>query len=109
MKNAFRALIRGQGIETPKDLWTDQGWAWLPSVPLANELDALRRDMLTECLYFLTRMLHQVEATLNRIASRNAGVHLLESIPVVGPRTAEAVMAWVSDAGRFIPVFESPA
>jgi transposase len=100
-KNAIRALLRGQGIETPKGLWTDKGLAWLRSVPAANELDALRRDMLTERLCFLTRMLHQVETTLNRIASRHAGVHLLRSIPGVGPRTAEAVMAWVSDAGRF--------
>lgn len=100
-KNAIRALLRGQGVESRRGLWTQQGLQWLRGVALTNELDALRRDMLIERLCFLTIMLQRVETALNRIAARNAGVHLLRSIPGVGIRTAEAVMAWVSDAGRF--------
>jgi transposase len=100
-KNAIRALLRGQGIEARRGLWTRQGLAWLRAEVLANELDAVRRDMLTERLCFLTGMLQQVETTLNRIALRNPGVHLLRTIPGVGMRTAEAVMAWVCDASRF--------
>jgi len=100
-KNAIRALLRGQGIETPKRLWSQQGLAWLRSVSFANELDSVRRDMPYERLCFLTKMLERVETTLNRTASRHPGVQLLRTIPGVGPRTAEAVMAWVDDPSRF--------
>ena len=100
-KNAIRALLRGQGIETPKRLWSQQGLAWLRSVSFANELDSVRRDMFYERLCFLTKMLERVETTLNRTASRNPGVQLLRTIPGVGPRTAEAVMAWVDNPDRF--------
>jgi transposase len=100
-KNAIRALLSGQGIEARRGLWTQQGLTWLRAMSLANELDGLRRDMLTERLCFLTGMLQQVEKALNRIALRSPGVHLLRTIPGVGIRTAEAVMAWVGDASRF--------
>jgi len=100
-KNSIRALLRGQGVETPKRLWSQQGLAWLRSVSLANELDTVRRDMLYERLCFLTKMLKRVETTLDRISSRHPGIHLLRTIPGVGPRTAEAVIAWVDDPSRF--------
>jgi transposase len=100
-KNAIRALLRGLGVETPKRLWTQQGLAWLRSVRLDNELDVVRRDMLVERLSFLTAMVHRVEKTLNRMGSRHPGVQLLRTIPGVGARTAEAVMAWVDEPSRF--------
>ena len=74
---------------------------WLRSVSFANELDTVRRDMLYERLCFLTKMVERVEATLNRTAAHNPGVQLLRTIPGVGPRTAEAVMAWVDNPDRF--------
>jgi transposase len=74
---------------------------WLRSVSFANELDTVRRDMLYERLCFLTKMIERVETTLARVASRHPGVQLLRTIPGVGPRTAEAVMAWVDDPSRF--------
>lgn len=100
-KNAIRALLRGLGVETPKRLWTQQGLAWLRSVRLDNELDVVRRDMLVERLSFLTAMVHRVEKTLSRMGSRHPGVQLLRTIPGVGARTAEAVVAWVDEPSRF--------
>jgi len=49
--------------------------------------------MLYERLCFLTKMLERIETTLDRIGSRHPGVQLLRTIPEVGPRTSEAVMA----------------
>ena len=100
-KNSIRALLRGQGILAPRGLWYGPGMKWLRSVSFANELDTVRRDMLYERLCFLTKMLERVETTLNRTASNHPGVQLLRTIPGVGPRTAEAVMAWVDDPSRF--------
>ena len=96
-KNSIRALLRDQGIQAPRGLWYGPGMKWLRSVSFANELDTVRRDMLYERLCFLTKMLERVEATLDRISSRNPGAQLLRTIPGVGPRTSEAVMAWVDD------------
>jgi transposase len=100
-KNSIRALLRGQGIQSPRGLWYGPGMNWLRTVSFANELDTVRRDMLYERLCFLTKMLERVETALNRTASHNPGVQLLRTIPGVGPRTAEAVMAWVDDPNRF--------
>ena len=100
-KNSIRALLRGLGIQAPRGLWYGPGMKWLCSVSFANELDTVRRDMLYERLCFLTKMLERVEATLDRISSRHPGAQLLRTIPGVGPRTSEAVMAWVDDPGRF--------
>ena len=45
-------------------------------------------------------MIERVEVELNRVADRHPGVELLKTIPGVGNRTAEAVVAWVGDPGR---------
>ncbi|MHC4083138.1 MAG: IS110 family transposase, partial [Planctomycetota bacterium] len=100
-KNAIRALLRTHGVQSPRGLWYGPGMKWLRSVSFANELDTVRRDMLYERLCFLTKMIERVEATLDRISSRHPGTLLLRTIPGVGPRTSEAVMAWVDDPRRF--------
>ena len=46
-------------------------------------------------------MIERVEKTLDRISSHKPGVQLLKTIPGVGPRTAEVVMAWIDDPNRF--------
>jgi len=74
---------------------------WLRPVSFANGLDAVRRDMLYERLCFVTKMIERVETTLDRISLRHHGAQLPRAIPGVGPRTAEAVMAWVDDPSRF--------
>lgn len=100
-KNATRALLRSQGIEAPRGLWSRRGLAWLESARLATGLDNLQRDVLRERLMSLTRMIKRVEKELGRLGSNHAGVQLLMTIPGVGIRTAEAVMAYVDDPHRF--------
>ena len=100
-KNGLRALLRSEGIEPPKGLWTHRGLAWLEAVALSSPLDALQRDLLCERVMSLTQMLARVEDALNRTAATQPGVPLLMTIPGVGIRTAEAVLAHIDDPHRF--------
>jgi transposase len=101
VKNSIRALLRGQGIEAPKGLWTRRGVSWLGSVEFASEMDDLQRDLAKERLESLMGMITRVEKVLNQLASEHPGVQLLRTIPGVGPRTAEAVVAYIDDPQRF--------
>jgi transposase len=56
---------------------------------------------LLEELKLLTDRLKQVTGYLDRYLDRQPGGTLLMSIPGVGPRTAEAIMAYTDDVQRF--------
>ena len=102
-KNALRAVLRSQAMVMPakKKLWTREGLAWLGQVELGAPGDALRRDMLLEELTHFERQIARVTRELDRIGAGHAGVILLRTIPGVGPRTAEAFVAYVDDPRRF--------
>lgn len=103
VKNALRAVLRGHGVEQPsgKKLWTRCGVAWLAAVELPTRQIALQRDIGVEELAHLETQVKRVEKELNAIAEAHAGVFLLRTIPGVGPRTAEAVVAYIDRADRF--------
>jgi transposase len=100
-KNGLRALLRTHGIVSGRGLWTKKGVAWINAQELPTRMDELQRDILLERLESLRGMIGRVEAALEEIAEKNAGVRLLREIPGVGIRTAEAVMAYVDDPNRF--------
>ena len=100
-KNALRALLRSQGIDAPKSLWSRRGIAWLTALDLTTRLDALQRDLLVERLQSLSQMLRRVEAELGRTGAAHAGVQLVMTIPGIGIRTAEAVLAHIDNPHRF--------
>ena len=100
-KNAIRALLRGEGIVAPRGLWSKKGLKWLEKQELATELDALQRDILFERLQSLTSMIERVERVLNGMADKHPGVQLLKTIPGVGNRVGEAVVAAIDDPQRF--------
>lgn len=104
VKNNLRAMLRTHSIDAPKGLWKLKGLGWLENVELPSEMDALQRDLLLQRLHSLTDMIERVEHVLNRTSRQNPGVSLLKTIPGVGPRTAEAVVAWVDDPRRFARV-----
>lgn len=103
VKNALRALLRSQGLERPtgKRLWTRAGLAWLATVTLPTDAEALQRDLLLDELASHTACLGRIEKVLDATGQTHPGVHLLRTIPGVGPRTAEAVVAYLDDANRF--------
>lgn len=100
VKNRVRALLRGQGIEPPRSLWTKKGMMWLDKLEL-NEACALQRDLLVSDLKDRAEKIARVEKYLKKLADRHPGVTLLRSIPGVGPRTAEALIAYIDDVKRF--------
>jgi transposase len=102
-KNSLRSLLRSHAIETPfrRTLWTRKGLAWLQAVALPTPDVALERDLLLEDLTQHNTRLKRVDARLKERADAHPGVALLRTIPGVGIRTAEAVMAYIVDPHRF--------
>ncbi len=102
-KNAARAVLRGAGLAIPRHpgLWTKEGMRWLRGLELPTNSQLLRRDLLVEEIESLTRQVRRIEQQLNHLAQRSPGVLRLRSIPGVGARTAEAVVAFLDDPDRF--------
>jgi transposase len=102
-KNGLRAVLRSQGIDAPRGprLWTRKGREWVKGIEFASALTALRRDQLLEEVASFDRAIKGAERVLDTIADGHAGVALLRTIPGIGPRTAEAVVAWVDTPERF--------
>jgi transposase len=105
VKAKLRALLRGAGIcgaDAPsgKRLWSRRGLTWLASAELC-EADALQRELLLEELTQVQQRIARLTAELDARAAKHPGVALLRSIPGVGVRTAEAVVAYLDDVRRF--------
>ena len=66
-----------------------------------NLMHALKRDLLVEEIDSLSDQLRRVEKELGRYSANSVAVQILRSIPGVGPRTAEAVAAFIDDPRRF--------
>lgn len=103
-KNSIRAWLRSNGIETPKRgqwLWSKSGRSWLEALKVDCEFAAVRRDTQVEELAHFDRQIDRVTKILDGIAAQHPAVVLLRSVPGVGPRTAEAIAAYVDDPKRF--------
>ena len=101
IKSKVRALLRSHGVRAPRSLWTKKGIAWLRELEFEMGIDGVRRDSFLERLRSLDVMIKSAEVELNRIAADHQGVRLLMTIPGVGVRTAESVMAYVATPERF--------
>lgn len=103
VKNRIRALLRTHGIHAPRggSLWTTKGRQWLAELAFEGPFVALQRDELLIALGHLETTIRRFERTLNEYAAKHPGVQLLQSIPGIGPRTAEAFVAYVDDPHRF--------
>jgi transposase len=102
-KNTLRALLRSLRIAVPgrRSLWTNRGIAWLKQLTFAQPLSSLKRDLLVQDIADLTIQLQRVEKALLNFSKNNPAVELLQSIPGVGLRTAEAIVAFLDDPRRF--------
>jgi transposase len=99
-KNGIRAMLRGQGIRMGRGLWTKKGLADLRTLPLSG-LTAVQRTMLLRELAELNGEIHVVTKELDKQARRHPGVAVLRTIPGIGARTAEAVVAYIDQPKRF--------
>ena len=102
-KNGIRGLLRSLAIVVPPrpGLWTNRGMTWLQQLTLDNPMHVLRRDLLVEEIQALSAQIRRVEAALASYSANSLSVYILRSIPGVGPRTAEAVAAFIDDPRRF--------
>src|SRR5262245_21408320 len=108
-QNRIRGLLVSLGLPAPMGAraWTALGLAGIGELarPLAEcpaeELWRGELDVLLERLRVLEAQTREVEAKLDAIAASDRRVSLLQSIPGVGPRTAEVIAVHLFDARRF--------
>jgi transposase len=101
IKNQIHSIRRAFGYRCPyRSCWTRVGRAWLGSLTFD---DARRLMMVTllEEMDLVSSRIAQVEQRLGTIAETQPNVALLRTIPGVGPRTAEAIVAFTDTADRF--------
>lgn len=108
-QNRIRALFAGQGLPTPTGAkaWTVSGLAGIEvqsKALAACAPDELWKGMLHLAVAryrSLAEQIAQTEARLDALSATDAATRLLETIPGMGPRTAEAVSAHLGDPKRF--------
>lgn len=96
-----RALLRSYGVEPPRSLWNRAGMKWLRDLAWSSEFATLNCQLLLSQLEHVGRQLRSIEKALDAEAARWPGIALLRTIPGVGPRTAEAVFAYIDNPDRF--------
>jgi transposase len=109
VQNRLRALLVGQGLTAPRGAaaWSERGLAHFRALAAPLEGCAAEdwwRGMLTLALAEFAhweQAIRATEARLDGAATAHPSVSLLTSIPGVGVRTAEAVVAFLGDPARF--------
>jgi len=107
-KNRIRAVLKSQGHSKPAHgggLWKKANRFWMRSFCtgrfIASELWRMQLCNLLDELALAENQINSVTNYLDGYLSKNPGGKLLMSIPGVGPRTAEAVLAYTDDVRRF--------
>jgi transposase len=101
VKNQIRALLRSFGHHCPyRSCWTTKGQVWLRSLTFDDARNLMMRMLLQE-LNDLESRRKEIELQLDGIARTQPAVALLRTIRGVGPRTAEAIVAFTDQVSRF--------
>jgi transposase len=108
VKNRIRALLKSQGFRKPLhrgSWWKATNRLWMTTLSKrawsCGQLWRMKLAHLLEELQLLETQLSHVTAYLDRYLATLPGATLLMTIPGVGPRTAEAVLAYTDDVRRF--------
>ena len=109
IKNGIRSILERQGIAMSSGhaAWTVRGLCYLQGLTgplLRADLDELWRGELDEeltALLRLERRVIEVEKKLDALGRSSRQVRLLRTIPGVGPRLAEALVATIDNPHRF--------
>ena len=108
-QNRIRGLFVGQGMTAPagNKAWTEVGLEGMGqhAKPLAecgpDELWRGELDLLIRRHRELVRQIAEIEAKLDALAGTDKSVSLLNTVPGVGPRTAEVLAVHLGDGTRF--------
>ena len=110
IKNTIRATFvrEGLGIPKGKELGTKAGVAWLaqqacPIEEISDVCQLWQGQLHTELqmLDSVIKAIESVEAKLNKLAAGNQDIQRLQTAAGVGPRLAEALVAFLDDPHRF--------
>ena len=108
VKNRIRATFKSHGYSKPLDKgswWKKSNWIWMRNICQQNigvsELWYMHLSNLLDEFELLGSQLKRVTVYLDGYLAKNPGGKLLMSIPGVGPRTSEAVLAYTDDVTRF--------
>jgi transposase len=110
VKNQVRSIYSQQGLSLPKrgKAWTQAGLRQIAAEarPLdeCDAIDDLWRGRLHTELHLLetlNQQVAQVDEKLDALGASDERVQLLRSVPGVGPRLAETVVAHLDDPRRF--------
>ena len=105
VKNQIRALLKSQGHRQGRhgsNWWTKKNRQWLEEIAASEEgVWCLRLVDMLEELALYEGQVKRVTAMLDARLREHSGGALLMSIPGVGPRTAEAVLAYTDEVNRF--------
>jgi len=105
VKNRIRAILKSQGYNKPANkgsLWKKINRMWMKSLCMKNiDLWCVQTSNLLDELELLEKQLARITEYLDRYLSNKSGAKLLMSIKGVGPRTAEAVLAYTDEVERF--------
>jgi transposase len=108
-QNRVRSILLGQGLPAPRGAraWTAAGLCGIAAHarPLADcPPDELWRGLLELALTAYRQaeeLVAAAEARLDALGEASPRVQLLDTVPGLGPRTAEAVVAHLDDPRRF--------
>jgi len=101
IKNRIRGLLRRYGIKAMTGLWYQKGLDWLAKLTIESAVAKIELNILLDNLQKQKANIKAVETQLQKIADNHPGVWLLMTIPGIGIRTAEAVVAWIDNPNRF--------
>jgi transposase len=110
VKNSIRALMTTVAIDLPtgKNCWTKKYHKQLEQLAFSfdsidDPCDLWRGQLHTELqqLYALQTCLDKTTTKLDELNKKKQSIKLLETVPGIGPRTAEAIVAIIDDPNRF--------
>ena len=109
VKNHVRELLVREGVILPRGrkCWSQAGCQWLEEQSRQWEevgiAELWRGELQSELqqLQMIQERIVEVEAKLGELAAGDERVSLLQTIPGVGPRLAEAMVALIDDPHRF--------
>jgi len=98
-------LLKNHGYRQPehKGSWwkkANRNWMQELSRNIADDWSETLSDLLDQLSLYEVQIKHRTEK-LNERLSHHAGGDLLQTIPGVGPRTSEAVLAYTDEVERF--------
>jgi transposase len=103
-KNRIRAHFKNRGLMNPyrRTWWSQRSRKWMQEMASGGQSPwHLGLENLLEELEMHERQIQKATERLDAIGEKDRRVQLLQTIYGVGPRTAEAVVAYTDDVERF--------